>query len=180
MPSPEGHCHWGRRPPYCSVPSLGSPTPTPTPAFPPAAGPRHVDFALGSQSLELSPPGLPSLDSQPLSRPSPLAPNPSPLVAPVPAEIGNLESRPTAGSPDHPSHFHSPADGTAPPEPRDPPLPHPRDSVSWAMLCVSVMERPSWPPHTHTLSAPPGPCRCGLCAEHFFGSLHGQSLVSPL
>lgn len=137
-------------PPHCSAPSLGSP-------LPPDPGVGHVDVACWHQSLERSPPGLPSPDFQPLSH-----------VAPVPfLEMGKLESWPSPSrflQPSGPPPLHGPG-GSSPP----------RGSVSVPMLCASMTEGSSWSLPREASAHRQVPCR-RVCPERFVGSLHGQAL----
>lgn len=74
-PGPEGHCHRGRcsppPPPAMLGPIRGQPPPSlsPFPPLPPFQAQGMLILPFGGQrwSLELSPPGLPSPDFQPLS-----------------------------------------------------------------------------------------------------------------
>lgn len=118
-----------------------------SPSLPPA-GPRHVDFAFWCQSLELSPPGLPSPDFQPLF-PSGTGSLPGNRLPGILSRESTAQQS-VAAQPEPPGSLPS-SHGQLPP------LPHPQDSISVAMLCISTTERPSWSPLTHCLTTPESP-----------------------
>lgn len=147
-------------PPHCSVPSLGSP-------LPPDPGVGHVDLVFWHQSLELSPPGLPSPDFQPLSPTWHRFPswkweswNPGPQreVQPSPSRF----LQPTGPPPLH-SHRGSS---------------RPQDSV--CVHAVYFYDRGVFPvsPTRDFLTTPRSPV--DVCPERFIGSLHGQALNSSM
>lgn len=148
LPSPEGHYHWR----CCPHPTAQAPPGRALPPFfhlfLPPAGPRHVDFAFWCQSLELSPPGLPSSDFQPLF-PSGTGPLPG-------NRLPGILSRESS-----PPVFYSPAvslaAGILPSSHGQlPPLPHPWTAFLWR-CCVSLRWSglPGLP--THIASPPPSP-----------------------
>lgn len=135
--------------------------------FLPPAGPRHIDFAFWCQSLELSRPGLPSPDFQPLF-PSGTGPLPG-------NRLPGILSRESS-----PPVFYSPAVSLSRRDPSPPvtgsshPSLTPGQHFCGDAMCfydgVAFLVCPHTLPHH-----PQVPCSCGLCPEHFFGPLHGRS-----